>query len=389
MLRRSRAPCNLISQAAPVRSPPVNAPCRYAPRGGSVRGAAAVRFAPGGSARAAARAPQYANFAWIAARALVIRRPRASGHACRVSWPCEICMNVRADERLARRRDDRQQRRTCYLSFMPRDTSEPADLARIIAATVRATRLECGWTQSELARRVRTNQPEISRLELGRATHLDVGLASRTLHILGVRIRLDAATLGLAGRREQGDLVHAACSNYTVTRLRRAGWDARPEVEIGSGRYRGWIDVLAYRLSDRAMLVVEVKTEIRDVGAIQRTIAWYEREAWSVARSLGWRPTSSSLALLILESIDNDVRASAYRGALHEKFPATGGGLLEWLTDPGPRRIRGAVGMIDPRSRRGRWIAALRSDGRRTTARYRDYADAADRLSSSGRSRRP
>ena len=76
----------------------------------------------------------------------------------------------------------------------------------------------------------------------------------------------DGRTLGLAGRREQNDLVHAACAGYVARRLGRAGWHVLLEVEVGDGRGRGWIDLLAFRESDRSLLIVEVKTEIIDVG---------------------------------------------------------------------------------------------------------------------------
>jgi hypothetical protein len=36
---------------------------------------------------------------------------------------------------------------------------------------------------------------------------------------------------------------------------------------------------------------------------------------------------------------------------------------------------------VDPRSRRRQWLQRTRLDGRRTAARFRDYADAARALS--------
>jgi hypothetical protein len=201
------------------------------------------------------------------------------------------------------------------------------------------------------------------------------------MQLLGIRMQLDGDTIGLAGRREQRDLVHAKCCGHVSRRLGALGWDVRQEVEVGSGRYRGWIDVLAYRPRDRCVLSGEVKTEIDDLGRIQRTIAWYEREAWDAARQLGWRPKTVTSALLILCSTENDARVRANREILDQAFPVRARELQLWLTEPGaavaPRR---GLAMVDPRTRRSDWLRPATSDGRRSRAPYADYRAAAAAL---------
>jgi transcriptional regulator with XRE-family HTH domain len=251
------------------------------------------------------------------------------------------------------------------------------DLAREIGRAIRSSRIEAGWSQRELAARLGTSQAAISRLESGSGPYLDVRLASAAFELLGIRMQLDGATLGLAGRREQRDLVHARCCGHVARRLARLGWDVRQEVEVGSGRYRGWIDVLAYRPTDRCVFCAEIKTEIDDMGRIQRTLAWYERETWTAARRLGWRPKTVSSALLILCSTENDARVRANREILGQTFPARARGLGSWLATPGiPAPARG-LAMIDPRSPRREWLRATTTDGRRTPATYADYRAAA------------
>lgn len=254
-------------------------------------------------------------------------------------------------------------------------------LGRAIARAIRMARTECGWPQEELAQRLQTNQTKIWRLESGDAKYVDVELAGRALTLLGVRVRFDTGTLGLAGRREQRDVVHAACASWVMRRLTRAGFIVRLEVEVGKDRYRGWIDLLAYRPSDGALLIVEIKTEIRDVGAIQRTVSWYQREAWAAARTFGWVPNQSTIALVLLESVENDARVAANRSALRLMFPASAGDLASWIEGETDEVPRGFIAMVDPRSRRRSWLLATRSDGRRTPAPYADYRDAAQRLS--------
>jgi hypothetical protein len=149
-----------------------------------------------------------------------------------------------------------------------RESGASEDIGQRIGATVRATRRVVGWSERELAVRLGTSQSAIRRLEAGGQRFVDVRLASVALALLGIRMKLDGSTLGLAGRREQRDLVHARCCGHVARRLGGLGWEVKQEVEVGTGRYRGWIDLLAYRAADRCLFCGEIKTEIDDVGRI-------------------------------------------------------------------------------------------------------------------------
>jgi hypothetical protein len=162
-------------------------------------------------------------------------------------------------------------------------------------------------------------------------------------------------------------------------------------VEIGSGRSRGWIDILAYHAATRTLLVVEVKTELRDMGALLRTVAWYERAAWSAARARGWRPTSLGSATLFLATAANDSAIRDNADLMASGFPIRAVALETFLRDPASVGLSGrALAMIDPLSRRRNWLRRTRLDGRRTPAPAPDYATVARALRSRGRSpRRP
>ena len=253
-------------------------------------------------------------------------------------------------------------------------------LATTIGRVIRDGRHECGWSQRDLAHRIGVSQSAIARLEREEVEYVDLGLMSRVLDELGIRVSFDGRTLGLSGRRDQRDAVHAACAGYAKRRLDRAGWASAAEVEIGSGRGRGWIDLLGYRATDRALIVVEFKTEIHDLGQIQRSLEWYGREAWRAAASRGWRPGSVSTLLLVLDTTENEARVTANRQLLVSEFPIRGREIDTWLRAGGGPPIRG-LAMIDPKSRRIDWLRPTRAEGRRSPAPYADYRDAALRIS--------
>lgn len=260
---------------------------------------------------------------------------------------------------------------------MHEERPEDQDLGRSVGRIIRATREEIGWSQRELARRLLSSQSAVQRLESCGGPYIDGRLAGAAFRLLGIRSTFDARTLGLANRREQRDLVHATCLAYASRRLRRLGWDVRVEVEIGTGRWRGWIDLLAYRPVDRCLLCAEIKTEIDDVGRIQRTVGWYVQQAPEAARRFGWRPRSTTAALLVLCSTDNDRALHLNRDLLRTSFPGSARAIVAWAAGPGSPRPADSLAMLDPRSRRNDWLRPTPSDGRRTRAPYADYRAAA------------
>ncbi len=233
------------------------------------------------------------------------------------------------------------------------------------------------WTQRDLAERARVSQAWVSLLERGLAPAASLARVERVANALGGRLVVGLDAPFLADRARQRDPAHSRMSAYVAGRLRRAGWSVEGELEVGGDRSRGWIDLLAFHSRTRVLLVVELKTEIHDLGGIVRALAWYEREAWAAARSRGWQPRRVLSCLLLLATEATDHRALANRAILDIEFPLRARHLAG--IDGGLDVIEGsrsgrAVGMVDPRSRRVRWVRPLVLDGRRTPAPYADYA---------------
>jgi transcriptional regulator with XRE-family HTH domain len=269
--------------------------------------------------------------------------------------------------------DDWQLRALCFNAAM-QITAVARHLRQTLGTAVRDGRLAVGWSQAAFARRAGVSRAMVAMVEAGNV-NVTVDVAGQLLSILGLTIQVRVDAPFVAGR--QRDAVHARCLGQTRRRLAADGWLTAGEVEIVEGRSRGWIDVLAFHPATRTLLVIEVKTEIHDLGQIERTLAWYGRAAWSASKRLGWRPRRVERCVLVLATEANDARLFANRVALAASFPVRSADLL--LVREGRPLTGAGLALIDPSSRRRDWLFRGRVDGRRSAAPYRDYAAAAGR----------
>jgi transcriptional regulator with XRE-family HTH domain len=248
---------------------------------------------------------------------------------------------------------------------------------RVVADAVRETRVAIGWSQQTLADRAGLSRAQVANLETARVS-ASLDTTGALLDALGVRWELVLQAPFLADRRRQREPAHGLCSAYVQRRLEADGWFVRREVEVVHGRSHGWIDLLAFHPIDHRLLVIEVKTEIDDLGRIERTLAWYERMALPAARRLGWQPARVASLLVVLATEANEHRMTENRPVIEAAF----GQPADELTGASPGAGAGArafggrgVAMVDPRSRRRRWLLVPRMMGRRSRAPYADYAD--------------
>lgn len=247
---------------------------------------------------------------------------------------------------------------------------------QLLAATVTGLRSAMRWSQRELSRRSGVQQSMISRIEGAKLTDPPLATIAVLIETMGGRLRIEVDAPFLGERRQQLDAVHSRMSGFVARRLESRGWRVATEVEVGGNRARGWIDLLAFDASSRLVIVIEIKTEIHDLGRIDRTLGWYEREAWAAARRLGWRPGSVTGCLLLLATQQNDADVRHNRESLDRLFPLRARMLTTLVNGlPTSTPLARAMAMVDPRSRRQSWIRPTVIDGRRTAAPYVDYAD--------------
>lgn len=250
-----------------------------------------------------------------------------------------------------------------------------------LARLCRDGRLALGWSQQALASRMGVSRSYITAIERSRANP-SLEVVVRLARTLGFEIDLTAQRPIIVGDRRQRDAVHARCSGYVDRRLTADGWETAREVELVEGRWRGWIDLLAFDRRTGTLLVIEIKTRIDDVGALERQIGWYERAARQVARARGWNVRRVLTWLLVLASDEVDASLAANRDVMARAFPGRADDMTDVVTRTGaggspPAR---SLAALDPARRRRTWILPTRLDGRRGAAPYRDYRDAAGRV---------
>jgi transcriptional regulator with XRE-family HTH domain len=239
----------------------------------------------------------------------------------------------------------------------------------------RDTRLRLGLTQQQVADRAGVSRSYLAKVELGQASP-PLDLVEAIADALG--LELDLRPPIFMKERIRGDIVHAHCSGYIDRRLTSVGWHTAREIEVRHGRSHGWIDLLAFDPRTGTLLLIEIKTRLDDVGAIERQLGWYERSAWALGRELGWEPRRvvSWLLLLCSEEVERAIRFN--RQTLDRSFPRRAQAMLSDLdaTQLAPAGARG-LALVDPTSRRRAWLIRSRVDGRRSAAPFENYADAA------------
>jgi transcriptional regulator with XRE-family HTH domain len=209
-----------------------------------------------------------------------------------------------------------------------------------VGLMLRAVRIRRGLRQADVAALAGVSGPTVSRVERG----LLDSLSLRALRAIGraLEVRID-----LAPWSRRGDLVrfatadHAAVVEALIRELVAVGWQARAEVSFNDFGERGFIDVLAWHPETGTLLVIEVKTEIVDVGETIGLLDRKRRLADVAARPFGWRPKAVASALIVLESSMNRRRVAAHRATFRSALPIDGRAFRSWL-----RRPSGAVGAL-------------------------------------------
>lgn len=205
-----------------------------------------------------------------------------------------------------------------------------------LGTAIRVVRQRRGWRQQDLSDKSGVSQSAISRMELGRLGSQSIDSVRAVAAALEIRV-------DLVPRWRAGDLDrllngrHSAL-HESVARMFRdqlPAWVLAPEVSFAIYSERGVIDILAWHPGRRALLVIELKTELVDMNEMIGTLDRKRRLARQIARERGWDPVTVSAWLIVSASRTNRRRAEAHEAMLRAALPDDVAALRRWLRDPG------------------------------------------------------
>jgi transcriptional regulator with XRE-family HTH domain len=199
----------------------------------------------------------------------------------------------------------------------------------------RTVRQRLGWRQVDVAKRSSVSQSVVSRIESGRVGPQSIDSVRAVAAALEIRVGLVAWWRGgdldrLLNRR------HSAL-HESVARMFRdelPAWILAPEVSFSIYGERGVIDILAWHPGRRALLVIELKTDLPDMNELVGTFDRKRRLAREVAEKRGWNPVSVSAWLIVVSGRTNRRRVGAHRAMLRAALPDDGRTIRRWLQDP-------------------------------------------------------
>jgi transcriptional regulator with XRE-family HTH domain len=197
----------------------------------------------------------------------------------------------------------------------------------------RSVRIRRGWRQDDAAVRARVSRSTYSTVERGQLDSRSLAVLRRIATAMEVRLRIDASwRAGDLGRLLSSH--HSGMANVLARRLLDADWLVQPEVSFNNYGERGVIDLVAYHVASRTLLIVEIKTELVDVGVLLATADRRARLAGQIGRSLGWEPKLVGSWIVVAEGRTNRRVVGAHLDLIRAACPDDGRSIRGWLSDP-------------------------------------------------------
>lgn len=216
----------------------------------------------------------------------------------------------------------------------------PMDDLRL-GRVIRAVRRRRGLRQLDVARLANVGQTTVSLVERGHLATLGLRTVRRVCSTLEVRLELEPSWRGGQLARLL-DSRHASIVEEVVAALGSRGWEAVVEYTFAVYGERGSVDVLAWHSRCRALLLVEVKTEIAD---LQGLLSVLDRKArlvpGLVAAERGWRATTLGVVLVLGEGGSTRGALARHRATFAASLPGRTIEVRRWIQEPAPGGLRG------------------------------------------------
>jgi transcriptional regulator with XRE-family HTH domain len=196
-----------------------------------------------------------------------------------------------------------------------------------------ALRQRRGWRQEDLAAAAGVARSVAGRVERGLTHGVTVDALAAVAEAVGARVSIRLVWQGEDLDRLL-DSAHASLVEAVVRRLVRLGWEVATEVTFSHYGERGSIDVLAYHPFLRVLIVIEVKSVVPDMQAMQAALDRKVRLAPAIARERGWDPVAVARMLVLAESSVNRRRVASHEAQLRTTMPARTRAIVRWVTNP-------------------------------------------------------
>lgn len=199
---------------------------------------------------------------------------------------------------------------------------------------VREVRLARNLRQQDVASRAGVSRETVSRLERGLIDGMTVGHLRAISRAMGL-----PSIVGLGWRTPEIDRIrdrrHAALVESAARVLLGLGWELEPEYTFSHYGERGSIDVLAWSPSDRALLIVEIKTRIWDLQDLLSRLDTKRRLVPGLReRERGWRPSRLGVVLCMEERSTHRHLIQRHSTTFGSALPDRQIQVRRWLTRP-------------------------------------------------------
>lgn len=197
-----------------------------------------------------------------------------------------------------------------------------------------AVRHDKRFRQQDVGRSAGVGQSVVSRVERGQIDAVTIGTLRKIASALELDLRIELrGRLGDVDRLVDQD--HARLVELVVTRLLSEGWEILVEYTFNHYGERGSVDVVAYHVGLRALLIVEVKTRLTDLQAFLASFGRKLRVVPDLLRTeRGWDARDIGRILVVDGTTANRSIVRRHRSVFDVSFPARADGIRRWLHVP-------------------------------------------------------
>jgi transcriptional regulator with XRE-family HTH domain len=203
-----------------------------------------------------------------------------------------------------------------------------------VGRMVQAIRLAHNLRQEDVASRAGVSRRAVSRLERGLVDGMTVGSLRAISRAMGMP---SIAWLGWRTPEVDRlrDRLHAAMVEEVTSKLSSLGWVTAPEHSFNHYGERGSVDVLGWHASLGALLIVETKTRIWDIGDLLVTLDRKRRLLPKLAAAeLGWQARVVGIVLVLPEMSTHRHVIARHGATFRSALPRRQSEVRDWLLRP-------------------------------------------------------